>query len=129
MDSDSAVVVATAATVSSADDLAELLWHLRRRQARRRGDPPLTYRELAARTGWSHSSIGGYLTGKILPPTDRFDTLVQLLDASPDELDALADARDRIEERSRAEDRGRAGQEHDEGSCLPSSRHRYHQVP
>ncbi|MEV0131507.1 tetratricopeptide repeat protein [Dactylosporangium sp. NPDC050688] len=105
MDSDSAAIPAIASKVSSVDDLAELLRHLRRRQARRRGDPPLTYRELAGRTGWSHGSIGGYFTGKILPPTDRFDTLVQLLEASPDELGALADARDRAEEHSRAEDR------------------------
>ncbi|WP_327006225.1 tetratricopeptide repeat protein [Dactylosporangium sp. NBC_01737] len=108
MDSDSAAILKIAATVSSLDDLAELLRHLRRRQARRRGDPPLTYRELAGRTGWSHGSIGGYFTGKILPPTDRFDVLVQLLDASPDELGGLADARDRAEEHSRAEDRSRA---------------------
>ncbi|MEV4509785.1 tetratricopeptide repeat protein [Dactylosporangium sp. NPDC049525] len=108
MDSDSAALLKNAASVSSVDDLAELLRHLRRRQARRRGDPPLTYRELAGRTGWSHGSIGGYFTGKILPPTDRFDALVQLLDAAPDELGALADARDRAAEHSRAEDRSRA---------------------
>lgn len=108
MDSDSAAVIATASKVGSVDDLAELLRQLRRRQARRRGDSPLTYRELAGRTGWSHGSIGGYLTGKILPPADRFDILVQLLDAAPDELGALADARDRVEERSRADDRGTA---------------------
>ncbi|MDG6104854.1 tetratricopeptide repeat protein [Dactylosporangium aurantiacum] len=108
MDSDSAAVLTLASKVSSVDDLAELLRHLRRRQARRRGDPPLTYRELAGRTGWSHGSIGGYFTGKILPPTDRFDALVQLLDASPDELGALADARDRAEEHSRGDEPGAA---------------------
>jgi tetratricopeptide (TPR) repeat protein/transcriptional regulator with XRE-family HTH domain len=109
VDSDSAAILKLASSVTSGDDLAELLRHLRRRQARRRGDPPLTYRELAGRTGWSHGSIGGYFTGKILPPTDRFDALVQLLDAAPDELGALADARDRAEEHSRADDRSRAG--------------------
>ncbi|MEU0559843.1 tetratricopeptide repeat protein [Dactylosporangium sp. NPDC006015] len=107
MDSDSAAVVATASRVESVDELAELLRHLRRRQARRRGEPPLTYRELAGRTGWSHGSIGGYLTGKIVPPADRFDELVQLLDVAPEELGALADARDRVEEHARADARDR----------------------
>ncbi|MET7421833.1 tetratricopeptide repeat protein [Dactylosporangium sp. NPDC005555] len=108
MDSESTAVLATASKVGSVEDLAGLLRHLRRRQARRRGDPPQTYRELAARTGWSHGSIGGYLTGKILPPADRFDVLVQLLDAAPEELGALADARDRVEEQGRADEQGNA---------------------
>src|SRR3954471_14273719 len=62
--------------------LASLLRALRRRHGRQRGDTPLTYRELAARTGWAHGIIGDYLTGKRLPPTDRFDELVRLLGAT-----------------------------------------------
>lgn len=40
--------------------------------------------------------IGGYLAGQVLPPTDRFDTLVRLLGATPAEQGALATARDRV---------------------------------
>lgn len=79
-------------------DLARLLRELRRRDARRRGGAELTYRDLAAATGWSHGIIGGYLTGRVLPPTDRFDVLVRLLGASPAEQGALATARDRVQE-------------------------------
>jgi tetratricopeptide (TPR) repeat protein len=79
-----------------------VLRELRRRQARRREGAELTYRELAAATGWSHGIIGEYLAGNVLPPTDRFDTLIRLLGATPAEQGALATARDRIEERRRA---------------------------
>ncbi|MET7419089.1 tetratricopeptide repeat protein [Dactylosporangium sp. NPDC005555] len=82
-------------------DLARLLRELRRRDARRRGGAELTYRDLAAATGWSHGIIGGYLSGRVLPPTDRLDTLVRLLGASPAEQGALATARDQVEERRR----------------------------
>jgi len=84
-------------------DLARTLRHLRRREARRRQDAQLTYRELAARTGWSHSTIGMYFGGQALAPTDRFDVLVQLLGASPAEQRALATARDRVEDRRRSD--------------------------
>ncbi|WP_373318927.1 ATP-binding protein [Dactylosporangium siamense] len=80
------------------EDLARLLRELRRRDARRRGGAELTYRELAAATGWSHGIIGGYLAGRVLPPTDRLDVLVRLLGAAPAEQGALATARDRVEE-------------------------------
>lgn len=80
-------------------ELAALLRTLRRRQARQRGDSPLTYRELAATTGWSHGVIGGYFAGTTLPPTDRFDVLIRLLGANPAEQGALATARDRVEDR------------------------------
>jgi len=89
------------ATVETADDLARLLRGLRRREARQRGGPELTYRELAAKTGWSYAIIGQYLTGGTLPPTDRFDALIRLLGAQAAELGALATARDRVEERQR----------------------------
>jgi DNA-binding SARP family transcriptional activator len=91
--------VAGAETVA---ELARLLRQLRRREARRRGGPELTYRELAARTGWSYGVIGQYFTGKVLAPTDRFDVLVRLLGAAPAEQGALASARDRVDERRRA---------------------------
>ncbi|WP_327003125.1 tetratricopeptide repeat protein [Dactylosporangium sp. NBC_01737] len=84
------------------EDLARMLRELRRRDARRRGGVELTYRELAAATGWSHGIIGGYLAGRVLPPTDRFDVLVRLLGASPAEQGALATARDRVQEGRRA---------------------------
>ncbi|MEV0262110.1 NB-ARC domain-containing protein [Streptomyces sp. NPDC050617] len=88
--------------VDSVEALAALLRQLRRRAARQRGDSQLTYRELAASTGWAHGVIGDYFAGKTLPPTDRFDALVRLLGAAGPELGALATARDRVEERRRA---------------------------
>ncbi len=87
-----------AARVESLSDLARLLRHLRRREARVRGGRELTYRQLAARTGWSVGIIGGYFTGTALPPTDRFDELVCLLGALPSEQGPLATARDRVDE-------------------------------
>ncbi|MGW6059257.1 helix-turn-helix domain-containing protein [Streptomyces sp. NPDC055189] len=89
-------------SVDTADALAALLRQLRRRAARRDGGAQLTYRQLAARTGWAHGVIGDYFAGKTLPPTDRFDTLVQLLGATGHELRMLATARDRVEEARRA---------------------------
>jgi tetratricopeptide (TPR) repeat protein/transcriptional regulator with XRE-family HTH domain len=83
------------------EDLAELLRALRRRHARDSRDSELTYRELAARTGWSQTAIAEYFTARTLPPTDRFDALVTLLGATPAEQAALANARDRVEEHRR----------------------------
>lgn len=91
--------VAAARTLA---DLAGLLRALRRRHAWRRKDSELTYRDIAARTGWSHSAIAEYLTGKTLPPIDRFDALVTLLGAGSVEQGALATARDRVAEHHRA---------------------------
>src|SRR6185436_6756179 len=87
--------------VHTLDELAELLRELRRRHARRRGGAPLSYRDMAAATGWSHGIIGEYLGGRVLPPTDRFDALIRLLGATPAEQGALATARDRVEEHRR----------------------------
>jgi DNA-binding SARP family transcriptional activator len=84
--------------VRSVADLARVLRGLRRREARQRGGPELTYRELAARTGWARATIGEYFTGVRLPPTDRFDTLVRLLGTGPAEVGALATARDWVAE-------------------------------
>lgn len=94
-------VAEAAAAVRTLDDLARLLRDLRRRHARGRRDSPLTYRELAARTGWSHTAIGEYFTARTLPPTDRLDALLALLGAAPPEQRALATARDRVEEATR----------------------------
>ena len=79
-------------------DLARMLRQLKRRDARRRGGAELSYRALAARTGWSAGIIAHYFTGKTLPPTDRFDALVRLLGASPAEQGRLATIRDHIDE-------------------------------
>lgn len=88
--------------VDTTEALAALLRQLRRRAARRDGGAQPTYRQLSARTGWAHGVIGDYFAGKTLPPTDRFDTLVQLLGATGRELRQLATARDRVEEARRA---------------------------
>jgi tetratricopeptide (TPR) repeat protein len=93
---------AALAAVSTIDGLAGVLRHLRRREARQHGAPSLTLRDLAAKTGWSRGVIGEYFGGRILPPTDRFDTLVQLLGADPDEQGRLATIRDRLEEARRS---------------------------
>jgi tetratricopeptide (TPR) repeat protein/transcriptional regulator with XRE-family HTH domain len=90
-----------AASVRTLDGLALLLRDLRRRHARGRQDSTLTYRELAARTGWSQTAIAEYFTGRTLPPTDRLDGLLELLGATPAEQRALATARDRVEEAAR----------------------------
>ena len=84
--------------IDSLEDLARALRQLRRRHARQRGDTELTYRELAAQSGYAHGVIGDYFTGKILPPIDRLDVLVVLLGATGEEQNAFATARDRVEE-------------------------------
>jgi len=91
-----------AAHIETPEGLARVLRHLRRRLARHRSDAPLTYRELAARTGWAHGVIGDYFAGKTLPPTDRFDILIDLLGATPAEQRQLATARDQVEELRRS---------------------------
>lgn len=108
---DAAADVGAVDSVHTAEALAVLLRQLRRRAARRDGGAQITYRQLAARTGWAHGVIGDYFAGKTLPPTDRFDTLVQLLGATGHELRLLATARDRVEEarRSRTATGGRTG--------------------
>jgi hypothetical protein len=90
-----------AGAVQTLADLAEVLRALRRRHARRDGGAELTYREVAAATGWSHGIVGEYLAGRVLPPTDRFDVLVRIFGATPAEQGSLATARDRVEENRR----------------------------
>jgi transcriptional regulator with XRE-family HTH domain len=82
-------------------DLAGVLRMLRRRHGWQHPGGPLTYRELAAKLGSSHSIIGEYLTGNVLPPVARFDALVSLLGATPVERGMLATARDNVEDRRR----------------------------
>jgi len=94
-------VAELAAGVGTGAELAEALRTLRRRHARQSGEAELTYREIAAKTGWSLGIVGGYFAGQVLPPTDRFDVLAQLLGATPAEQGALATARDRVDERRR----------------------------
>ena len=94
-------VVEAAKQAGSLEDLAGLLRAMRRRHTRQSRDSALTYRELAQRTGWSRSAIAEYFTARTLPPADRFDALLTVLGASPVELRALADARDRVEEERR----------------------------
>jgi tetratricopeptide (TPR) repeat protein/transcriptional regulator with XRE-family HTH domain len=91
-------LVQAAARAQTLEDLAELLRDLRRRHARGRRDSNLSYRELAARTGWSQTAIAEYFTAHTLPPTDRFEALLEVLDTTPAERHALANARDRVEE-------------------------------
>jgi hypothetical protein len=92
------MVMTAGGGIETPEDLAEALRRLRRREARRRGQAELTYREIAAKTGWSIGIIGAYFTGKAIPPTDRFDILVALLGATPAERGALATARDGVAE-------------------------------
>jgi Helix-turn-helix domain len=96
--------------IDSLEDLARALRQRRRRHARQHCDTELTYRELAARSGYAHGVIGDYFTGKILPPTDRLDVLVVLLGAAGEEQSAFATARDRIEEHRRQTGRRADGQ-------------------
>jgi transcriptional regulator with XRE-family HTH domain len=101
MDSDT--VADVAARVSTPAELAGLLRRLRNRQARTRQAPAVTYRELAGKMRRSHGIIGAYLTGKVVPPVDRFDELARLLGATPNELGVLATARDRVSDRRLAQ--------------------------
>ena len=94
-------LVQAACQVRSLDQLGGLLRSLHRRHARRNLGSPLTVRELARQSGYSHAAVAEYLSGRTLPPTDRFDVLTGLLGASPPERGALATARDRVEERRR----------------------------
>jgi hypothetical protein len=94
-------VAAQAAAARTVADLALVLRHLRRREARWRRGPGLTYQDIADRTGLSQASICGYLTGTRFAPADRFDLLVHALGAQPHELRPLATARDRVAEARR----------------------------
>jgi hypothetical protein len=92
------LVRSAAGDTSTLSDLAQLLRKLRRRHGRHYPGGPLTYRELAARLGFSRGSIGGYLAGNVLPPVDRLDALAVVLGATGTERRLLADLRDDIED-------------------------------
>jgi DNA-binding CsgD family transcriptional regulator/tetratricopeptide (TPR) repeat protein/transcriptional regulator with XRE-family HTH domain len=84
------------AAVRSLPQLSRFLRELRGREARLRDGREITFRELAHKTGWSRSVVRDYLAGQTLPPADRFDALVILLGAGPEERRQLASARDRV---------------------------------
>ena len=63
---------------------------------------PLSLRQLADRTGWSHMAVGFYLNGGRLPSPDRFDTFITLLGADEAERAALRAARQRLAAATRA---------------------------
>jgi len=88
-------------SVDSLEDLGDSLRRLRRRFARRQRDALLSYRYLAEKTGYAHGVIGGYFSGKVLPPPDKLDVLIELLGVSPSERRDFARVRDAIEERRR----------------------------
>jgi len=83
------------------DDLGYSLHRLRKRFAWRRHDMVVSYRFLAARTGYAHSAIAEYFAGTALPPPDKLDAIVVFLGANEDERLAFAKAHDAIEERRR----------------------------
>lgn len=94
------------------EDLGDSLRRLRRRYARRRSDALLSYRYLAEKTGYAHGVIGGYFSGKVLPPPDKLDVIVVLLGADSAERLAFAAARDAVEEGRRR---------HPEGGAAPGT--------
>ena len=102
-------LVAQVGAVRTTADLARELRQLRRREARARRGPELTYRDIADRTGWSVPAIGGYFLGTKLASAERLDALLLLLGATPAEQGAFATARDRLmDARSAAGDRAGA---------------------
>src|SRR5262245_1844807 len=92
----SSSIIDQAVAVRTTADLARVLRELRRREARARRGPELTYRDIADRTGWSVPAIGGYFLGTKLASAERLDALVRLLNATPLEQGAFATARDRL---------------------------------
>ena len=83
-----------AALVQTTQDLGTLL----RKLLRESGGGPITYRDLAKRTGWSHATCGNYLNGRTLASRDRFEVLVDLFDLPPRLRRELLAARDRVED-------------------------------
>ena len=75
--------VESLAAVRTLAELGEVLQGLRRRDARVRDDRKASYRELAAKTGWSRTAVRDYITGQTLPSADRFETLSILSGAGP----------------------------------------------
>jgi tetratricopeptide (TPR) repeat protein/transcriptional regulator with XRE-family HTH domain len=121
LDARAGTLVREAGGIITRSELAHVLRQLRRREARAREGSELTYRELAAKTGWSRAVIGEYFAGDALPPTDRFDLLIQLLGATPAEQGVLATARDRVEETRRL-DTGTGAEQRAGGGTAPVPR-------
>jgi hypothetical protein len=69
-------------------------------------------------------AIGAYFSGTTLPPTDRFDVLVQVLGATREEQRSLADARDRVMERRRKDGRALAAPRLPPAANMPPRNHR-----
>ncbi|GAB2781192.1 hypothetical protein [Amycolatopsis magusensis] len=88
-------IARAAARVRTVGELAAVLNRVRRGNRAADGRE-LTYRDLAAVTGIPHTTIGTYLSGKVLAPADRFDLLITALGAPPALSQALATARDRV---------------------------------
>lgn len=93
--------------IRDAAGLARALRELRQREARVRRGPELTYRQIAARTGWSVSAVGSYFSGVRVPRPARLRELLDLLGATEAERAALAAARARLA--STGQPSGRAG--------------------
>lgn len=94
------ITVDEIALIQSVRELGSILNSLRRNSAKLHRIP--TYRDIAASTGIPHTTIGTYLTGKVLPPADRLDLLLGALSAPPSLSRALATARDRVDDLRRA---------------------------
>lgn len=85
----------------SQEDLGYSLERLRQRHAWRKHAAKLSYRLLAARTGYAYSTISEYFTGRVLPPSDRLYTIAALLGADEAELRAFAALRENLDTRRR----------------------------
>jgi transcriptional regulator with XRE-family HTH domain len=83
--------------VETVEDFARALRRVKVR-AERTGNRKLTCRRLAEITGYSHSTISTWLSGKSLPPADKLDDLLDALGATPDERSLLATKRDDIDD-------------------------------
>ncbi|MFB9930329.1 hypothetical protein ACFFRC_36935 [Amycolatopsis halotolerans] len=91
-------LILAATRARTVPDLAEVLAQVRRIHRGPGGRRPATYRELSASTGLPHTTIGTYLSGKVLAPADRFDLIVSALGVPAELCRALATARDRVED-------------------------------
>ncbi|BBH70150.1 hypothetical protein ACTI_68350 [Actinoplanes sp. OR16] len=87
------------AAIHTRDDFGAALRFLRRRHAETNNCPPLSLRDIAARTkAGSHNTVSNYLSGRTLPPPETLRRLAVLFGATEDERQALADARSRLSE-------------------------------
>lgn len=89
-------ILVRVAAAGDAAGLARALRGLRHREARLRRGPELTYRQIAARTGWSVSAVGSYFSGARVPRPGRLHGLLDLLGADETERAAFDTARARV---------------------------------